>query len=74
MHWYYEKVDWLYRWWEKCLLLKGEWYYYNDDYIDYLKDSIEELDVIYKPEYDFGKAKLKEYQNKQYELEKDFRI
>lgn len=57
---------------EKCLLLKGEWYYYNDDYIDYLKDSIEELDVIYKPEYDFGKAKLKEYQNKQYELEKDF--
>ena len=57
---------------KKCLLLKGEWYYYNDDYIDYLKDSIEELDVIYKPEYDFGKAKLKEYQNKQYELEKDF--
>ena len=57
---------------KKCLLLKGEWYYYNDDYVDYLKDSIEELDVIYKPEYDFGKAKLKEYQNKQYELEKDF--
>lgn len=39
----------------KMLTIKGEWYYYNDDYIDYLRDSIEELDVIYDSQYDFGK-------------------
>ena len=55
---------------KKCLLLKGEWYYYNDDYIDYLNDSIGELNVIYDPCYDFGKKQLKEYQNKQYQKEK----
>lgn len=56
---------------KKCLLLKGEWYYYNDDYIDYLRDSIEELDVIYDSQYDFGKKQLKEYQEEQYQKQKD---
>lgn len=56
---------------KKCLLLKGEWYYYNDDYIEYLSDSIDQLDVIYEPQYDFGKQKLIEYQDKQYQIQKD---
>lgn len=56
---------------KKCLLLKGEWYYYNDDYIEYLSDSIDQLDVIYEPRYDFGKQKLIEYQDKQYQIQKD---
>ncbi len=56
---------------KKCLLLKGEWYYYNDDYIDYLRDSIKELDVIYDPQYDFGKKQLKEYQKQQYQKQKN---
>ena len=36
-------------------LLNGEWYSYNNDYIDYLNDSLSEIPVIYNPEYDFSK-------------------
>lgn len=39
---------------EKCLLSKGVWYQYNDDYLSYLRDSIAEIDVKYYPEYDFN--------------------
>ncbi|RGZ75196.1 DUF6119 family protein [Agathobacter rectalis] len=57
---------------EKCILLKGEWYYFNDDYIEYLEESINELDVIYDEKYDFGNVKLEEYQNQMVKkLEKD---
>lgn len=41
---------------EKCLLAKGVWYRYNDDYLAYLKDSLSEIDVEYHPEYDFIKG------------------
>ena len=55
---------------KKCLLLKGEWYEYNDDYLSYLKDSIDEIDVKYNPQYDFGKHELTAYQEKMYNIEK----
>ena len=29
---------------KRCLLLKGEWYSFNDDYVQYLQDSIAELE------------------------------
>jgi uncharacterized protein (TIGR04141 family) len=38
---------------ERCLLSKGIWYKYNDDYLHYLRDSISEIKVIYNQEYDF---------------------
>lgn len=57
----------------KCILLKGEWYYYNDDYIDYLTDSISEIDVIYDPKYDFGNEQLKKYQEKKFQDEKNLK-
>ena len=38
---------------KRCLLLKGEWYSFNDDYVQYLQDSIAELDVIYDSRFDF---------------------
>lgn len=56
---------------KRCLLLKGEWYSFNDDYIQYLQDSIAELDVIYDSRYDFSKKKLSEYVSKKYQDEKD---
>ena len=56
---------------KRCLLLKGEWYSFNDDYVQYLQDSISELDVIYDPQYDFSKKKLSEYVSKKYQDEKD---
>lgn len=38
----------------KCILSKGEWYKFNDDYLQHLHDSIEEIPVIYDPKYDFN--------------------
>lgn len=38
---------------ERCLLSKGIWYQYNDDYLGYLRASIEEIRAEYHPEYDF---------------------
>lgn len=56
---------------QRCLLLKGEWYSFNDDYVQYLQDSIAELDVVYNAEYDFSNNKLSEYVEKKYQEEKD---
>lgn len=39
---------------QRCLLSKGVWYQYNDDYLNYLKASIAEIETEYHPEYDFS--------------------
>ncbi|CAI3721539.1 DUF6119 family protein [Clostridium neonatale] len=56
---------------ERCILLKGQWYYFNDDYLSYLADSIKEIDVIYKPEYNFHKALHNEFLERKYLEGKD---
>lgn len=56
----------------RCLLLKGEWYLFNDDYVQYLQDSIAEIEVLYNPQYDFSDKKWEEYVEKKYQHEKDF--
>ncbi len=38
---------------KNCLLSKGIWYKYNEDYLNYLRDSIAEIPVEYHPEFDF---------------------
>lgn len=38
-----------------CLLSKGVWYSYNEDYLQYLKDSLYAIECEYHPEYDFNK-------------------
>lgn len=40
---------------ERCLLSKGDWYQYNEDYLKYLDDSITEIECVYNPNYDFTK-------------------
>ncbi|WP_455936959.1 DUF6119 family protein [Gemella morbillorum] len=55
---------------QKCILMNGDWYKYNDDYLQYLRDSIAEIDTFYDPTFDFSKAKLKEYQQKKFDEEK----
>lgn len=55
---------------KRCLLLKGDWFSFNDDYVQYLQDSISELNVIYNPQYDFSNEKLKEYVERKYYEEK----
>ena len=34
---------------EKCLLYRGEWYHYNDDYLEYLSHSLSEITAVYDP-------------------------
>ncbi|MCM3732726.1 TIGR04141 family sporadically distributed protein [Fictibacillus nanhaiensis] len=56
---------------ERCILSKGEWYKYNDDYLNYLADSIKEIESIYEPEYDYKNTEHQEFLNKKFELEKN---
>lgn len=46
---------------EKCVLSKGIWYQYNDDYLSYLRDSISEIETQYHPEYDFSRDMHKDF-------------
>ena len=46
---------------EKCVLSKGLWYQYNDDYLSYLRDSISEIAAEYHPEYDFSNTMHEEF-------------
>lgn len=55
---------------EHALLSKGNWYHYNDDYLNYLHDSIAEIDVEYHPEYDFSKAIHRDFIDTKYNDEK----
>ncbi|WP_394982648.1 DUF6119 family protein [Scardovia wiggsiae] len=48
---------------EQCFLSKGKWYKYNNDYIDYLSDSISEIETHYDSKYDFTLERYKEFIN-----------
>lgn len=56
---------------EKCLLSKGIWYKYNDDYLAYLRDSLAEIDIEYHPEYDFSSKIYNDYIEYLYDAQKD---
>lgn len=55
----------------KCILSKGEWYKFNDDYLQYLHDSIGEIPTIYNPGFDFSAKIHDAFIDNQYQLEKD---
>lgn len=46
---------------KKCILIKGEWYRYNDNYVEYLNDSVRDLEVVYNEKYNFHKHQLEDY-------------
>ena len=54
---------------EKCLLSRGFWYQYNEDYLCYLRDSIAEIDAEYHPEFDFSGADRAEFLERKFEEE-----
>ena len=56
---------------ERCILSKGIWYQYNDDYLNYLAESISEIDVLYNPSYNFNKASHRLFLEQKYFEEKD---
>lgn len=55
---------------QKCLLSKGVWYRYNDDYLTYLRDSLAEIAIEYHAEYDFSSDKYNEYIDYLYDVNK----
>lgn len=56
---------------ERCLLSKGVWYQYNEDYLSYLRDSIAEIAVEYHPEFDFTNVSYDQFIDRKYKQEKD---
>ena len=51
----------------KVLLNSGRWYKYNDDFLLYLKESLDEITVNYNPYYDLTEETLDEYRNRKYD-------
>ena len=54
----------------RCVLSKGKWYYFNDDYLGYLEESLAEIDVIYDPQYDFSTALHEQFIDAKYDTER----
>ena len=46
---------------KRCVLNKGIWYHFNDDYQNYLAASLSEIDVLYDEKYDFSDEIHNEY-------------
>lgn len=56
---------------EKCVLSKGVWFKYNDDYLQYLKESMQEINIIYDPFYDFTQTQYDNFIDLKYNEEKN---
>ena len=56
---------------ERCLLVQGEWYEFNDDYLEYLKNSLSEIPVFYDSRFDLNQSQLDKFQEQKAEEEKD---
>ena len=54
----------------KCVLIKGDWYQYNNDYIEELNQSLSEFEVLDTPEFDWTDAKHNEIIAQKYVQEK----
>ena len=61
-----ELIDFLYDD-ERVLLNSGKWYKYNDDFLAYLKESLDEISVIYDSAYDLTENDLTRYRNRKYD-------
>lgn len=56
---------------EQCVLLKGDWYRYNDDYLDELDASMDEFEVVADTKFDWSEERYSEILSEIYEEEKD---
>ena len=56
---------------ERCLLVQGDWYEFNDDYLTYLKDSLSEIPVLYNQDFDLTQTKLDQFQGQKVIEEKE---
>ncbi len=55
----------------KCVLIKGDWYQYNDDYLEELNQSLSEFEIFDTPEFDWTTTKYNEIIDQKYIDEKD---
>lgn len=55
----------------QCVLISGKWYQFNNDYQNYLNNSLNEIDVIYDSNLDYSKSSRVDFVNKMYLQEKD---
>lgn len=53
----------------KCVLIKGDWYQYNNDYIEELNQSLSEFEIFDTPDFDWTDAKHNEIIDKKYAQE-----
>lgn len=51
----------------KSILIKGTWYSYNDDYIEYLEYSMNEIEVNYEEKYDFTRDRYDQFLEEQFQ-------
>ncbi len=56
---------------ERCILSKGLWYHFNDDYLNYLSDSLKELEVIYISEYNFNRSAYTQFIDEKFVIERN---
>ncbi len=54
-----------------ALLTDGSWYIYNEDYIQYLNDSISEIPVEYEEQYNYSKELHERYLEEAYTNERN---
>lgn len=54
----------------RCLLSGGIWYKFNDDYLEYLYDSIAEIATEYHSEFNFSEAIHKDFIESIFDIEK----
>ncbi len=57
---------------KKCVLVKGEWYQYNDDYLAELDASMDEFDIDENPNFNWTNERYNQILDKKYDEEKDF--
>ena len=51
---------------ENALLICGKWYRFNADFCQYLKDSLEDIRVVYEPQYDLSNKEVKKFQENKF--------
>lgn len=56
---------------EQILLSKGVWYKYNDDYLEYLRDSLAEIETKYDQQFDFSESVHDRYVDDLFNSEKN---
>ncbi|WLD93355.1 DUF6119 family protein [Alkalihalobacillus sp. AL-G] len=55
----------------KALLSNGDWYIYNEDYLQYLKDSIAEIPVEFDDEYNYNNLNHQQFLEEAFQNEKE---